>query len=210
MTQTKTVSVKKLSSKVKKISIRKSAIKTPAIKETPIKPPAAKRVKSNFPTFAVMIANGIRAMNEPNGSSRQAILKYIIKTYNLDEKLAKMRSKLAFRAALKSGLLKYGKTTGLFKIGEKVKGDKKKEVKNKINDEPKKNIKNSNVLTKPEVKNIEPETVAVVKRKALKSVEVKKVPVVAAKSVLKTNAKKTALSAASNITRNTRFRKVAS
>jgi histone H1/5 len=199
MAQNRTVSAKKSLSKVKQISMRKSA--------SPLKPPAAKRVKSNFPTLPVMITNGIRAMNEQNGSSRQAILKYIIKTYNLDEKLAKMRSKLAFRASLESGLLKYGKTTGLFKIGDKVKGDEKKDRKKKVDDKSKKNIEKSNFATKSEVK---PEPVAVVKRKAPKSVDVKKVPVVAVKSVFKTKAKKNNPVAASTITRDTRLRKVAS
>jgi histone H1/5 len=184
--------IKKRLSKVKQIAMKKST--------SPVKPSAAKRVKSNHPTYAVMITNAIRAMNEHNGSSRQGILKYIIKTYNLDEKLAKMRSKLALRAALQSGQLKYGKTTGSFKVGDKVKSDDKT-----AKTKPKKNV-----VKKKEVKKVVPAAApVVVKRKAPKSEEVKKVPVVAAKSVAKKIVKKKASAAVSTSTRDTRLRKVA-
>lgn len=74
---------------------------------------------------------------ERGGSSRQAILKYIIKHYNVghDERLVNAHLKLALRAGVKNGTLKQAKGTGAsgsFRVGdkkEKAEKPKKKAVK---------------------------------------------------------------------------------
>ena len=74
---------------------------------------------------------------ERGGSSRQAILKYIIKHYNVghDERLVNAHLKLALRAGVKNGTLKQAKGTGAsgsFRVGdkkEKAEKPKKKTVK---------------------------------------------------------------------------------
>jgi len=69
-------------------------------------------------------------VQERGGSSRQAILKYIIKHYNVghDERIINAHLKLALRAGVKNGSLKQSKGTGAsgsFRIGEKEKAVKK-------------------------------------------------------------------------------------
>ena len=66
---------------------------------------------------------------ERGGSSRQAILKYICKHYNVgkDEKVVNQHLKMALRAGVKNGNLKQSKGTGAsgsFRLGEK-KAEKK-------------------------------------------------------------------------------------
>jgi len=77
-------------------------------------------------------------VQERGGSSRQAILKYIMKHYNIgnDERLINARLKIALRAGVKKGLLKQAKGTGAsgsFRVGDKkekaVKKPKVKKVK---------------------------------------------------------------------------------
>jgi len=77
-------------------------------------------------------------VQERGGSSRQAILKYIMKHYNIgnDERLINARLKIALRAGVKKGLLKQAKGTGAsgsFRVGDKketaVKKPKAKKVK---------------------------------------------------------------------------------
>lgn len=63
-------------------------------------------------------------VQERGGSSRQAILKYIIKHYNVghDERIVNAHLKVALRAGVKNGTLKQSKGTGAsgsFRIGEK-------------------------------------------------------------------------------------------
>jgi len=67
---------------------------------------------------------------ERGGSSRQAILKYIVKHYNVghDERLVNSRVKVALRAGVKNGTLKQSKGTGAsgsFRIGDKETTEKK-------------------------------------------------------------------------------------
>jgi histone H1/5 len=107
------------------------AAQAPAKKAAPKKPraPGAVKPKSNNPTYLQMIVAAIRALKEVRGSSRPAILKYIIANYKLDPKLASSRAALAFKAALASGALKHGKTNATFKVGEKLVEQEKSKVK---------------------------------------------------------------------------------
>lgn len=103
---TKTKQAKRLSVKPK-VAAKKSAAKQPVKKEK--NPKAAAAASASVPThpkFLDMTREALKALNERNGSSRQAILKYIINFYNLDSKLANSRLKLALKTGVKNGNLK--------------------------------------------------------------------------------------------------------
>ncbi len=86
---------------------------------------------SNHPKYCDMIKEAISNLKERGGSSRQAILKYIVKHFNVgkDEKVVNQHLKMALRAGAKNGSLKQAKGTGAsgsFRLGEtKVKKEKK-------------------------------------------------------------------------------------
>jgi histone H1/5 len=96
----------------------------------PKKKTAAKPKKpSTHPKYSEMEATAISALKERGGSSRQAILKYIMANFNVgkDAKLVNAHLKLALRTGVKNKSLKQLKGTGAsgsFKIGE-VKAAKK-------------------------------------------------------------------------------------
>jgi hypothetical protein len=71
---------------------------------------AKKVTKPKSDTYLVMVSNGIRTLNDRHGSSRYAILKYIVNTYNLDPKLASVRVNAAIKAGMVKGDLKNGKS----------------------------------------------------------------------------------------------------
>ena len=94
---------------------------------------AAKKTVSH-PKYSVMIATAITALKERGGSSRQAILKYIIANNNVDEKAATTQLKLALKRGVAAGTLKQVKgagASGSFRISkpEDVKPVVKKPVK---------------------------------------------------------------------------------
>jgi hypothetical protein len=66
--------------------------------------------KSDKPTYLVMVSNGIRTLNDRHGSSRYAILKYVINTYNLDPKIASVRVNAAIKSGMVKGDIKNGKS----------------------------------------------------------------------------------------------------
>lgn len=93
-------------------------------KATKPKAPAA------HPTYLVMSSAAISALKDRTGSSRQAILKYIMANYKLgsDSKPVNARLKVALKNGIKSGALKQLKGTGAsgsFKVAEKPKAAKK-------------------------------------------------------------------------------------
>lgn len=113
-----------------------TAVKTPKKKVAKPKKPA------DHPKYSEMIASAVSSLKERGGSSRQAILKYILKNFNVgkDEKKVNARLKLALRAGVKSGALKQSKgkgASGSFRIGE-VKPKKVKKPKVKKPKSPKK------------------------------------------------------------------------
>ena len=63
------------------------------------------------PKYSEMIAKAVADLKERGGSSRQAILKYVMKNFNVgkDEKAVNSRLKLALRAGVKKGGLKQSK-----------------------------------------------------------------------------------------------------
>jgi len=98
--------------------------------KAPKKKTAAKPKKpSAHPKYSEMVGKAISALKERGGSSRQAILKYIMANFNVgkDAKPVNAHLKLALRAGVKNKNLKQAKGTGAsgsFRIGE-VKAAKK-------------------------------------------------------------------------------------
>ena len=93
-------------------------------KATKPKAPAA------HPKYSVMIAAAITALKSRTGSSRQAILKYIVANYKVDAAKAGTQVRLALKRGVVKGALKMAKATGkgagCYKV---VKVEKPKKVK---------------------------------------------------------------------------------
>merc|ERR1712186_114133 len=91
-------------------------------KEKKAKPPKKPAAKHTHPAYAVMVAAAIKALKERSGSSRQAILKYIVANYTVgDEKKAASRLKLALKKGVASGALNQVKgagASGSFKVAK--------------------------------------------------------------------------------------------
>ena len=89
------------------------AAATPA-KKAPKAKKAAPKKPADHPTYAVMIAAAVAALKERGGSSRQAILKYIIANYKVGDNPTAInaRVKTALKAGVKAGTLKQSKGTG--------------------------------------------------------------------------------------------------
>lgn len=101
----------------------------------------AKNAKSvNHPKFIDMIGEALQKLNEKSGSSRQAILKFVVANYPVDEKLANQYLKVALKNGVKSGVLKQLKgvgASGSFKLADKAaKSKRQSQVKPKIEAKP--------------------------------------------------------------------------
>ena len=102
-------------------------------KNTSAKP----KVAAAHPAFAVMIAAAVKALKERNGSSRQAILKYVLANYQAGEAAkAQVRVRMALKKLVEAKKLVAGgaagkKGSGCFKLPVAVKAEKpaKKAVK---------------------------------------------------------------------------------
>merc|ERR1711934_939940 len=85
------------------------------------------------PPFKAMILAAIPALKERGGSSRQAILKYVVANNKVDAAKAAGPLKLALRKALAAGTIvkakAAGKGAGKFKVGKVEKPKKAKKVK---------------------------------------------------------------------------------
>jgi hypothetical protein len=95
------------------------AAKSPKKKAAKDKKP---KKAADHPKYSAMIKDALNSLKERGGSSRQALLKYIMKHYNLgsDEKIVNVRLKLALKAGVKNGSLKQSKgsgASGSFKVG---------------------------------------------------------------------------------------------
>ena len=87
--------------------------KAAADKKTPVgKIKKVKAAASNHPKYSVMIESAIKALKERNGSSRQAILKYIVANYSLESKKAAIQLRLSLKRAVAGGSLKMAKESG--------------------------------------------------------------------------------------------------
>merc|ERR1711931_534568 len=93
-----------------KLSTMADAAAAPAKKAKAPKKPAA---KPTHPAYAVMVAAAVKALKERSGSSRQAILKYIVANYTVgDEKKAASRLKRALNQVKGAG------ASGSFKVAK--------------------------------------------------------------------------------------------
>ncbi|NP_001248345.1 histone 1o [Aplysia californica] len=143
---------------------------------------------ANHPKYSEMIKAAISSLKERGGSSRQAILKYIMANYNVgkDEKVINSHMKMALRAGAKNGNLKQSKGTGAsgsFKLGSKE-SEKPKKIKSpKKTTKPKAvKAKSPGKAKKPKVKkpaaakkSSTPKKTSVKKLKPAKSAKSKKV-----------------------------------
>merc|ERR1711931_236824 len=99
-----------------------SAEAAAAPKAVKAKKPAA---KPTHPKYSEMIATAVAALKERTGSSRQAILKYIIAHNKVgDEKTAAVHLKLALKRGVASGALKQVKGVGASGSFKLVKAEK--------------------------------------------------------------------------------------
>ncbi|XP_045591925.1 histone H1-delta [Procambarus clarkii] len=166
-----------------------------AASPAPAKKASKKGVKKTaaHPKYSSMVANAISALKERNGSSRQAILKYIVATYKVEEKAATTHLKLALKRGVTSGALKQVKgagASGSFRINKpdtdaKPKVAAKKPAAKKAS--PKKPAAKKPAAKKPAAKK------ATVKKTTAKKPAVKKAAKKpAAKKVAKSTPKKTA------------------
>merc|ERR1712096_31650 len=94
------------------------------------------------PKYSVMIAAAITALKDRSGSSRQAILKYIVANNKVDAAKAAVQVRLALKRGLAKGTLKparkSGKGSGSFKLVKVAKKKKAKKPKKKKAKKPKK------------------------------------------------------------------------
>ena len=135
-----------MSSEAPVVAPAKKAVVAKKKTETSAKP------KPTHPKFSDMIAEGIKKLNERSGSSRQALAKFIIATYSLDEKMVNKHVKLALNAGIKANTLKQvsgNGASGSFKLGEAAKEAEKLAAKKaKAAAKPKKEVK-PKVVKKP-------------------------------------------------------------
>lgn len=87
---------------------------------------------ASHPKYSDMIKAALKSLNDRSGSSRAAILKYVLAHYSIDPMQANQHLKLALKNGVKSKSLKQTKgngASGSFKIGTEAKPAKKKSSK---------------------------------------------------------------------------------
>ncbi|KAL8560734.1 hypothetical protein ACOMHN_046417 [Nucella lapillus] len=111
-----------------------------AVKPSTSKPKAVRAKKPSLPAehpkYRDMITSAINHLKERRGSSRQAILKYILAHYRVGTEIGKInaRIKMALRAGIKNSSLRQMKgsgASGSFRLGEKSLAAKPKAVSKK-------------------------------------------------------------------------------
>lgn len=96
-------------------------------KKVPKKKPAPKK-PADHPKYIEMIVAAVNVLKERNGSSRQAIVKYIRANYKVGDN-AEVHVKMALKRGVASGTLSQPKGTGAsgsFKVVKKAEPKKKK------------------------------------------------------------------------------------
>ncbi|XP_022323544.2 uncharacterized protein LOC144622993 [Crassostrea virginica] len=107
----------------------------PAAPATAAKKRATKpKAPAAHPKYVDMIRAALESLKERGGSSRQAILKYIMANFKVGNDVNSINAhlKLALKSGVKKGALKQAKGTGAsgsFKLGEKPKTEKKPKAK---------------------------------------------------------------------------------
>merc|ERR1740131_699615 len=96
-----------------KMSVSQLPTPTMADAAAPKAKKAAKpKAPAAHPKYSVMIAAAITALKSRTGSSRQAILKYIVANYKVDAAKAATQVRLALKRGVAKGTLKAAKATG--------------------------------------------------------------------------------------------------
>ena len=163
------------------------AVATPKSKKVDAKETSSvKKVSAAHPTFASMIATAVTALKERNGSSRQAILKYILAYFKLgDAAKAQGHVRIALRKMIAAKKIVAGgaagkKGSGCFKLPAPVKAEKpaKKTVKKPGDKKAAKKPAVKKVAAKPAAKKAVKKPAAkksAVKKPAAKKLAAKKV-----------------------------------
>ncbi|ETN76181.1 hypothetical protein RB195_011182 [Necator americanus] len=128
------IEFKKLDKEAKKVLNKKNPVSAP-----------------HHPTYLTMIKGAVLALNEGNGASKSAILKYLAQHYQLGEHLPKINSHLcsALKKHTKGGLIEQTKgsgASGSFKLATSARNAKK------IRRPAKKVVKGKDVVEKKEAK----------------------------------------------------------
>ncbi|CAJ0604326.1 unnamed protein product [Cylicocyclus nassatus] len=106
----------------------------PAKKSKGTKPKGEKKAKvASHPAYGAMIKAAVKELKDRKGSSKQAILKYIIQKYKVgdNEKQINARLRLALKKGVKDGLLRQASGTGAsgrFRLAEKTETPMKPKV----------------------------------------------------------------------------------
>lgn len=100
-----------------------SATKTKKVAAAGGKKKTASKAAPDHPKYSEMISQALVQLKERGGTSRQALLKYIVKNFNVgkDEAAVNSRLKVALRAGVKNATLKQSKGSGAagsFRLGE--------------------------------------------------------------------------------------------
>lgn len=100
--------------------------KIPSSKKKATGAAAAKKHAVDHPKYSEMVHQALSSLKERGGSSRQAVLKFIMKNFNIgvDENVVNTHLKMALRAGVKNATLKQSKgsgATGSFRLGEEAK-----------------------------------------------------------------------------------------
>ena len=171
------------------------------VAKKPVKKAAAKK-PAEHPKYIEMVAAAITSLKERNGSSRQAIVKYIKANYKVGDS-SDTHIKLALKRGVQSGALVQAKgagASGSFKIGKEKKPDKKPVAAKKKKPAAKKPVAKKPAAKKPAAKKAVKKTAAkktpkkAAKKPAAKKPAPKKTPAkkAAKKSAAKKKAKKPA------------------
>ena len=136
------------------------SVATPKSKKVAAKKTSVKKVIATHPTFASMIATAVTALKERNGSSRQAILKYILANFKVgDADKAQGHVRIALRKMIAAKKIVAGgaagkKGSGCFKLPAPVKAEKpaKKTVKKPVAKKAAKKPAVKKVAAKPAAK----------------------------------------------------------
>ncbi|KAB7508005.1 Histone H1.0 [Armadillidium nasatum] len=147
------------------VVVESPAASVPAAKTTK-KAPKEKKVitkkTSTHPKYSIMICEAIKTLKERSGSSRQAIVKYIVSNYKIDEKTANTQVKLSLKREVQSGSLKQVKGIGASGSFKLAKGEEEAKPKKVVAKKPaaKKSAKKSSEKKTPKKKVVKKSTAA--------------------------------------------------
>merc|ERR1711956_3672 len=117
--------------------------------------PKAKKAPAAHPKYSVMIASAITALKNRTGSSRAAIIKYIVANNKVEAASAAVQVRFALKRGVAKGALKTasasGKNAGSYKV---VKADKPAKAKKPVAKKAAKKPAAKKVAKKPAAKKV--------------------------------------------------------